>query len=148
MGVDPRVPDKDEISRFKVSAILPDRPRISLAIRNAGAARDAAHESRGGPARFLALSRSPGRPLLAIAGKWLAPLFYLKVMTTEPVPVKVKASPPVPTDGPKMKVIEPVDALALNMIGVPTKLGTLEKPTMPLSVITLPEREPVSGNLQ
>jgi hypothetical protein len=69
-------------------------------------------------------------------------------MTTEPVPVKVKASPPVPTDGPKMKVIEPVDALALNMIGVPTKLGTLEKLTMPLSVITLPEREPVSGNLQ
>jgi hypothetical protein len=61
-------------------------------------------------------------------------------MTTEPVPVKM-----VP---PKLKVIAPVDALPINVTGVPTKLGTVEKITAPLSVTTLPERKPVSEILQ
>lgn len=62
-------------------------------------------------------------------------------MWTEPVPVNVP-------NVPKVKDIEPVDALAMNVTVIPRKLGSVEKITGPLSVTTLPEREPVSAILQ
>ncbi len=61
-------------------------------------------------------------------------------MTTEPVPVKMAP--------PKLKIIEPVDALAVNETVIPLLLGSVEKITGPLSVTIFPEREPVSAILQ
>jgi hypothetical protein len=67
-------------------------------------------------------------------------------MVTVPVPVNVKAMPPVPADGPNMKAMDPVDESAVIMTGVPSKLGILDCVAVPESVTVLRDKEPVSGN--
>ena len=59
-------------------------------------------------------------------------------MTTVPVPVKGMP--------PKVHVIAPVDASAVNVTGVPISALTLDCVTVPASVTVFPDTEPVSGN--
>lgn len=59
-------------------------------------------------------------------------------MTTVPEPVSVNV--------PNMKVMVPLDALALIPTGVPMSAATLDCVTEPESVTMLPDMEPVSGN--
>jgi hypothetical protein len=53
---------------------------------------------------------------------------------------------PVSMNPPKLKLMNPLDALAVIATGVPMKLLMLDCVIEPESVTVLPDTEPVSGN--
>jgi len=80
--------------------------------------------------------RHPGAEDAAFSAWGLAP----QRIFTDPLPVKMNP--------PKLKVMAPVEASAVNVTGTPRFAGSFENDTAPLSVATLPATDPVRGIVQ